>query len=141
MVARAGGAEHIAAIGITNQRETVVFWDRATGEPLARAIVWQDRRTAADCAALKEAGHEEAVQAKSGLLLDPYFSGTKIGWALKHWPQLREAGDRLAVGPVESSLVYRLTGGAHVSDSRHASRTLFLDLRSEECRVGKKCVS
>src|SRR3546814_18667273 len=97
MVARAGGAEHIAAIGITNQRETVVFWDRATGEPLARAIVWQDRRTAADCAALKEAGHEEAVQAKSGLLLDPYFSGTKIGWALKPWPQLREAGDRLAV--------------------------------------------
>src|SRR3546814_9011440 len=128
MVARAGGAEHIAAIGITNQRETVVFWDRATGGPLARAIVWQDRRTAADGAALKEAGHEEAVQAKSCLLLDPYFSGTKIGWALKHWPQLREAGDRLAVGTVESYLVYRLTGGAHVSDASNASRTLLMDL-------------
>ena len=128
MVARAGGADRVAAIGITNQRETVVFWDRATGEPLAPAIVWQDRRTAADCAALKDAGHEEMVQRASGLLLDPYFSGTKIGWALKHWPQLREAGDRLAVGTVESYLVYRLTGGAHVSDASNASRTLLMDL-------------
>src|SRR3546814_19597382 len=101
MVARAGGAEHIAAIGITNQRETVVFWDRATGEPLARAIVWQDRRTAADCAALKDAGHEEMVQRASGLLLDPYFSGTKIGWALGHWPQPRAAGDRPAGGTAD----------------------------------------
>src|SRR3546814_19085564 len=98
MVAQAGGADHIAAIGITNQRETVVFWDRATGEPLARAIVWQDRRTAADCAALKDAGHEEMVQRASGLLLDPYFSGTKIGWALGTWPQLREGGERLEIG-------------------------------------------
>src|SRR3546814_13338670 len=92
----------------------------------------------------RSAGHEEAVQAKSGLLLDPYFSGTKIGWALKHWPQLREAGDRLAVGTVESYLVYRLTGGAHVSDESNASRTLLLGLggyggRSEEHRVGKEC--
>ena len=123
MIAQAGGAEHVAAIGITNQRETVVFWDRTTGEPLAHAIVWQDRRSAADCAALKEAGHEPMAQAKSGLLLDPYFSGTKIGWALKHWPQLKEAGDRLAVGTVESYLIYRLTGGVHVTDASNASRT------------------
>jgi len=126
MIDKAGGAARIAAIGITNQRETAVFWDRETGEPLAPAIVWQDRRTAADCMALKEGGHEAAVQAKSGLLLDPYFSGTKIGWALKNWPQLREAGDRLAVGTIESYLVYRLTGGVHVSDATNASRTLLM---------------
>ena len=131
MVARAGGADRVAAIGITNQRETVVFWDRQTGQPLARAIVWQDRRTAAACAALKEAGHEELVQARSGLLLDPYFSGTKIGWALKHWPQLREAGDRLAVGTIESYLVYRLTGGVHVTDASNASRTLLMDINGD----------
>ena len=126
MIDKAGGAARIAAIGITNQRETAVFWDRETGEPLAPAIVWQDRRTAADCMALKEGGHEAAVQAKSGLLLDPYFSGTKIGWALKNCPQLREAGDRLAVGTIESYLVYRLTGGVHVSDATNASRTLLM---------------
>jgi len=126
MIDKAGGAARIAAIGITNQRETAVFWDRETGEPLAPAIVWQDRRTAADCMALKEEGHEAAVQAKSGLLLDPYFSGTKISWALKNWPQLREAGDRLAVGTIESYLVYRLTGGVHVSDATNASRTLLM---------------
>lgn len=128
MIKKAGGTDRIAAIGITNQRETVVFWDRTTGEPLAPAIVWQDRRTAADCAALKEAGHEDVVQAKTGLLLDPYFSGSKIGWALKHWPQLREAGDRLAVGTIESYLVFRLTGGIHVSDATNASRTLLMDI-------------
>ncbi|WP_077146624.1 glycerol kinase [Sphingopyxis sp. KK2] len=131
MVEEAGGAAEIATIGITNQRETVVFWDRTTGEPLAPAIVWQDRRSAADCAALKEAGHEDYAQAKSGLLLDPYFSGTKIGWALRHWPQLREAGDRLAVGTVESYLVYRLTGGVHVSDASNASRTLLMDINGK----------
>jgi glycerol kinase len=128
MVEEAGGAAEIAAIGITNQRETVVFWDRTTGEPLAPAIVWQDRRSAADCAALKDAGHEDYARAKSGLLLDPYFSGTKIGWALRHWPQLRGAGDRLAVGTVESYLVYRLTGGAHVSDASNASSKLLMDI-------------
>ena len=126
MIDKAGGADRVAAIGITNQRETVVFWDRATGEPLAPAIVWQDRRTAADCAALKAAGHEPMVQAKSGLLLDPYFSGSKMGWALKNWPQLRDAGDRLAVGTIESYLVYRLTGGVHVTDATNASRTLLM---------------
>ena len=125
MIAQAGGAAHIACIGITNQRETIVFWDRTTGEPLAPAIVWQDRRTADDCAALKAAGHENAaVQAKTGLLLDPYFSGSKIGWALRHWPQLREAGDRLAVGTIESYLIFRLTGGVHVTDATNASRHL-----------------
>lgn len=128
MIEKAGGAGRIAAIGITNQRETVVFWDRATGEPLAPAIVWQDRRTAAVCAALKEAGHEAAVRAKSGLLLDPYFSGTKIGWALENWPQLRAAGERLAIGTVESWLIFRLTGGVHVSDATNAARTLLMDI-------------
>jgi len=128
MIDKAGGADRIAAIGITNQRETVVFWDCTTGEPLAPAIVWQDRRTADDCAALKAAGHEAAVQAKSGLLLDPYFSGSKIGWALKNWPQLKDAGDRLAVGTIESYLVFRLTGGIHISDATNASRTLLMDI-------------
>jgi glycerol kinase len=130
VVGRAGGAEQIATIGITNQRETVVFWDKRTGEPLCPAIVWQDRRTANDCAALKAAGHEAVVQAKTGLLLDPYFSGSKIGWALKHWPQLRAAGDHLAVGTVESYLVFRLTGGVHVSDATNASRTALMAIGS-----------
>jgi glycerol kinase len=130
MVAKAGGAGRVAAIGITNQRETIVFWDRRTGEPLAPAIVWQDRRTAEDCATLKDAGHEATVQAKTGLLLDPYFSGSKIGWALKNWPQLKDAGDHLAVGTVESYLVYRLTGGAHVSDATNASRTALMAIGS-----------
>ena len=100
MVQQAGGAQAIAGIGITNQRETVVFWDRRTGEPLARAIVWQDRRTAEMCEALKAAGSESDLQAKTGLLLDPYFSGSKIGWALENWPQLNAAGEHLAVGTV-----------------------------------------
>jgi glycerol kinase len=131
MVAQAGGAHAIAGIGITNQRETVVFWDRRTGEPLARAIVWQDRRTADMCEALKAAGNEPDVQAKTGLLLDPYFSGSKIGWALKNWPQLKEAGDNLAVGTIESYLVYRLTGGkVHVSDASNAGRTALMAIGS-----------
>lgn len=131
MVTQAGGAEQIAGIGITNQRETVVFWDRRTGEPLAPAIVWQDRRTAGMCEALKSAGHEADVQAKTGLLLDPYFSGSKIGWALDNWPQLSEAGAHLAVGTVESYLVFRLTGGAvHISDASNASRTALMAIGS-----------
>ena len=128
MVAKAGGAERIAATGITNQRETIVFWSRRTGRALAPAIVWQDRRTEGLCRALKEAGHEETVQAKTGLLLDPYFSAGKIAWALEHWPQLKEAGDDLLVGTVESWLVYRLTGGLHVSDATNASRTALMDI-------------
>ena len=123
-----GGAAGVACIGITNQRETIVFWDRRTGRPLAPAIVWQDRRTAGLCAELKEAGHEAAVRAKTGLLLDPYFSGSKIAWALANWPQLREAGEHLCVGTVESWLVFRLTGGLHVTDATNASRTALMDI-------------
>ena len=130
MVAQAGGASRIAGIGITNQRETIVFWDKTTGKPLAPAIVWQDRRTADLCQALKDQGQEPIVQAKTGLLLDPYFSGSKIGWALTNWPQLKAAGDKLAVGTIESYLVYRLTGGAHISDATNASRTALMAIGS-----------
>ncbi|MEZ5742353.1 MAG: glycerol kinase GlpK [Sphingomonadaceae bacterium] len=124
-----GGADRIACIGITNQRETVVAWDRESGEPLARAIVWQDRRTAPFCEELRAAGHEEAVQAKTGLLLDPYFSGTKMRWLLDNVPEVKAAADagRLAFGTVESWLVYKLSG-AHLSDASNASRTLLLPL-------------
>jgi glycerol kinase len=130
MVVQAGGASQIAGIGITNQRETIVFWDKTTGKPLAPAIVWQDRRTADQCQALKDQGQEPIVQAKTGLLLDPYFSGSKIGWALSNWPQLKAAGDKLAVGTIESYLVYRLTGGAHISDATNASRTALMAIGS-----------
>jgi len=129
MVALAGGAERIAAIGIANQRETVVAWDNRTGEPLARALVWQDRRTADLCAALREAGHEDAVRAKTGLLLDPYFSATKMRWLLEHEPAVADAArdGRLAFGTVESWLTFKLTG-AHLTDAGNASRTLLLPL-------------
>ena len=100
MVAAAGGADRIAAIGITNQRETVVAWDTRNGQPLGRAIVWQDRRTAELCQQLREAGHEEEVQRRTGLLLDPYFSATKMAWMLRNRPEVQEAGDRLAFGTV-----------------------------------------
>jgi len=124
----AGGAESIAAIGITNQRETIVFWDRRNGRPLAPAIVWQDRRTAPLCDELRDAGHEAAIQACTGLLLDPYFSASKIRWALDHWPELKEAGASLAVGTIDSWLIFRLTGGLHVSDATNASRTALMAL-------------
>ncbi|NNE08706.1 MAG: glycerol kinase GlpK [Gemmatimonadetes bacterium] len=124
-------ARGLDAIGITNQRETVVLWDRATGEPVHRAIVWQDRRTAATCDALKAAGHEAAVRAKTGLLLDPYFSATKLQWLLDHDPKLRtraEAGE-LAFGTIDSWLVWNLTGGAvHATDYSNASRTLLYNI-------------
>ncbi|CAH0349321.1 glycerol kinase [Sphingobium sp. CECT 9361] len=126
MVTQAGGPDRIACIGITNQRETVVFWDRRTGESVAPAIVWQDRRTAETCHDLIVAGHEPMVQDRTGLLLDPYFSGSKMGWALANWPQLNELGDNLAVGTVESYLVYRLTGGLHITDATNASRTALM---------------
>ena len=105
-------AAAIAAIGIANQRETVVAWDKASGEPLARAIVWQDRRTADFCAALKAAGHEDAVRDATGLLLDPYFSATKMRWLLDNDGHVRAAaeGRRLAFGTVESWLAFKLTG-------------------------------
>ncbi|GAA4776755.1 glycerol kinase GlpK [Stakelama sediminis] len=130
MVDHAGGVDRIAAIGISNQRETVVFWDRETGEPLAPAIVWQDRRAAPLCRSLRTAGEEGAVQARTGLLLDPYFSGPKIAWAMQEWPQLAEAGERLAIGTVESWLVWKLTGGLHVTDATNASRTAMMALGS-----------
>jgi len=127
-----GGADRIAAIGLTNQRETVVAWDRASGEPLARAVVWQDRRTSEICAALKEAGQEEPVQAKTGLLLDPYFSATKMRWLLDNETAVAEAAQagRLALGTVDAWLVHCLTSGAHLSDATNASRTSLLPLAS-----------
>ncbi len=128
MIEQAGGAEKIAAIGITNQRETVVAWDKRTGEPLGRAIVWQDRRTAKMCEKMKADGLEPMIQAKTGLLLDPYFSGSKIGWMLKNRPEVPGAGDNLAFGTIESYLIYRLTGGQHVTDASNASRTMLLAL-------------
>src|SRR5688572_12460219 len=130
MVDGAGGAGGIAALGLTNQREMIVFWSRRTGRALGPAIVWQDRRTADLCARLKAEGREEMVQARTGLLLDPYFSASKIAWAMEHWPQLREAGADLALGTVESWLVFRLTGGLHLSDATNASRTALMDIRA-----------
>ncbi len=129
-VTREIGANRIAAIGITNQRETVVAWDRESGEPLARAIVWQDRRTADSCAELKNGGHEALVQQRTGLLLDPYFSATKMRWLLDNEGQVRAAAEagRLALGTVESWLVWKLSGGNHLSDASNASRTLLLAL-------------
>jgi glycerol kinase len=130
MVAKGGGAEQIAGIGITNQRETIIFWDKRDGKPLCPAIVWQDRRTAQICDALKDKGQESILQARTGLLLDPYFSGSKIGWALENWPQLRDAGENLAVGTVESYLIFRLTGGLHITDASNAARTALMDIDS-----------
>ena len=124
----------IAAIGITNQRETVVAWDRDSGEPLARAIVWQDRRTAGICAEMKQSGSEPDIQRATGLLLDPYFSGTKMRWLLENDERVRGASERgnLAFGTVESWLVYNLSGGLHLSDASNASRTLLLPLEGPQ---------
>jgi len=125
----------IAGIGITNQRETVVLWDRATGAPVHNAIVWQCRRTTAYCAELKAAGHEPLFRSRTGLLLDPYFSGTKVAWLLDNVDGVRdraEAGE-LAFGTIDSFLVWRLTGGAvHVTDASNACRTLLMGLESLE---------
>jgi len=133
MVALAGGAGNIAAIGITNQRETVVAWDRASGEPIGTALVWQDRRTAGRCAELKAAGHEPMVQSRTGLLLDPYFSASKMEWMLSHRPPVRAAGDRLAFGTIDSWLIWKLTGGAvHATDATNASRTMLMALNGSD---------
>jgi glycerol kinase len=126
------GAKALAGIGITNQRETTVVWDRATGKPVHNAIVWQDRRTSEMCGELKKAGHEKMISEKTGLLLDPYFCGTKIAWILKNVAGARAAADKgaLAFGTIESFLLWRLTGGkVHASDATNASRTLLLDIR------------
>ncbi len=123
----------LAGIGITNQRETILLWDRKTGEPLHRAIVWQDRRTSEHCGRLRTEGHEPLVRDKTGLLLDPYFSATKLAWLLEHIPGARERAERgeLAAGTVDSFLVWRLTGGrCHVTDATNASRTLLMDIGS-----------
>ncbi|MEN9724146.1 MAG: glycerol kinase [Pseudomonadota bacterium] len=125
----------IAAIGITNQRETLCFWDKKTGEPLARALVWQDRRTAAICEGLRARGLEAMIQDRTGLLIDPYFSGTKASWALKNWPSLAEAHrqGRLAAGTIDSYLIARLSGAAvHVTEPSNASRTLCFHLTQHE---------
>ncbi|MCB9962763.1 MAG: glycerol kinase GlpK [Hyphomonas sp.] len=130
-VAQAGGVGRIAGIGITNQRETTLVWERATGRPIAPAIVWQDRRTASLCDSLKAKGYDSEVQAESGLLIDPYFSGTKIAWILDNVPGARaraEAGE-LAFGTVDSFLIWHLTGGrVHATDVTNASRTLLYRL-------------
>ena len=121
----------LAAIGITNQRETTVVWDRATGDPIHHAIVWQDRRTAVRCAELRAAGHEEWVQERTGLVLDPYFSGTKLAWILDRVDGARERAEagELAFGTIDSWLAWKLTGGAlHVTDPSNASRTLLFNL-------------
>ncbi len=131
VIANVGGVSNIAAIGITNQRETTTLWDRKTGAPVHRAIVWQDRRTAPATDALRAAGKEAAVQKTTGLLLDPYFSATKIAWILDRDSALRkraEAGE-LAFGTIETFLVWRLTNGrSHVSDVTNAARTLVFDI-------------
>ena len=132
VIEKAGAnAATIAAIGITNQRETTLIWDRATGQPIHRAIVWQDRRTADTCAALKAAGHEPMITARTGLLLDPYFSGTKVKWLLDHIPGAREkaAQGKLAFGTVDTWLIWNLTGGrVHATDATNAARTMLYNI-------------
>ena len=129
--ALAAAGTEVAAVGVTNQRETVVVWDRETLEPLHRAIVWQDRRTAGLCRRLKEGGHEDMVRRRTGLLLDPYFSGTKLRWILETDPALaaRARSGEVAAGTIDAWLVARLTAGAvHATDPTNASRTLLFDL-------------
>jgi glycerol kinase len=126
-------AKDIAAIGITNQRETTVVWDRATGQAVHRAIVWQDRRTADICASLKASGHEPMISAKTGLIVDPYFSGTKVAWILDQVPGARARAERgeLLFGTVDSYLLWRLTGGkVHSTDATNASRTLLFNIHT-----------
>jgi glycerol kinase len=131
-MAKAGvAAADVAAIGITNQRETTLIWDRTTEKPIHRAIVWQDRRTADTCASLRAAGHEPGVTEKTGLLLDPYFSATKIAWLLDHVEGARAAAQdgRLAFGTMDSFLLWRLTGGkVHATDATNAARTLLMNI-------------
>jgi glycerol kinase len=125
--------KHIRCLGITNQRETTVVWERKTGKAIHKAIVWQDRRTAENCAALKAQGHEKLFSATTGLLLDPYFSGTKVSWILDRVKGARERAERgeLCFGTIDSFLIWRLTGGkSHVTDATNASRTLLYNIHS-----------
>jgi len=131
---RAGASPRdVVAVGITNQRETTVLWERSSGKPLAPAIVWQDRRTAAQCDALRAAGHEPEISASTGLLLDPYFSATKMAWLLEHVPggRARAAAGELCFGTIDSWLIWNLTAGRrHVTDATNACRTMLFDLAS-----------
>jgi glycerol kinase len=126
-------ANDIAALGITNQRETTLIWDRASGQPIHPAIVWQDRRTADLCEQLKAAGHEPMISARTGLLLDPYFSATKVAWMLNHVPgaRARAEGGELAFGTVDSWLIWNLTGGqVHATDATNAARTMLYNIKT-----------
>jgi glycerol kinase len=135
-LAKAGiAASDLAALGITNQRETTILWDRKSGKPVANAIVWQDRRTAPDCDALRAAGHAAMIARKTGLVIDAYFSGTKLKWLLDHVPDARARAARgeLAFGTVDSWLIWNLSGGAmHVTDVSNASRTMLFDIHRGE---------
>jgi glycerol kinase len=145
------GPPDLAAVGISNQRETTVLWDRKTGEPVSRAIVWQDRRTAGECERLKAAGHEPEITRRTGLILDSYFSGTKLAWLLDNVPGARARAEQgeLAFGTVDSWLVWQLTGGkSHVTDATNASRTLLFNIHTgdwdatllELLRVPRACL-
>ncbi|MFN7129220.1 MAG: glycerol kinase GlpK [Brevundimonas sp.] len=137
VVRQAGGVDRFAAIGITNQRETAVIWDAATAEPLHRAIVWQDRRTADVTARLTAEGHEPRVQAETGLILDPYFSATKFAWLLDAVPGSRDraAKGEVKLGAIDAWLIWKLTGGrVHATDATNASRTALMDLKMVEWR-------
>ncbi|MFC5371919.1 glycerol kinase GlpK [Brevundimonas faecalis] len=137
VVRKAGGVGRFAAVGITNQRETSVIWDAATGEPLHRAVVWQDRRTAEATGRLAAAGHEAMVQAATGLILDPYFSASKYAWLLDAVPGARERATRgeVLLGTIDAWLIWKLTGGqAHVTDATNAARTSLMDLATLQWR-------
>ena len=128
-------ADRVTAIGITNQRETAILWDRKTGKPVHNAIVWQDRRTTDACRDLIDAGHQDTVREKTGLVIDPYFSATKIAWLLDHVPGARAAAERgsLAFGTVDSFLLWRLTGGrSHATDASNASRTMLFNIHDQD---------
>ncbi len=135
-LAQAGAnAESVAAIGITNQRETTILWDRKTGEPIYNAIVWQDRRTSGFCDQLRKQGHEATIQQKTGLVIDAYFSGSKVRWMLDNVPGARERATRgeLAFGTIDSWLIWKMTEGArHVTDVTNASRTMLFNLHTQE---------
>ncbi len=130
-----GADDEVVAVGITNQRETTILWDRKTGEPVYNAIVWQDRRTASYCKSLKESSHEPWVTSKTGLLIDPYFSATKIRWILENVPGARQRAERgeLAFGTVDSFLLWHLTAGkVHRTDATNASRTLVFNIHTQQ---------
>ena len=135
VLAETSAAQTIAAIAITNQRETTVLWDRQTGQPLANAIVWQDRRTVEHCEALRQQGHQALIQEKTGLVLDAYFSGTKLAWLLDNIPGARARAERgeLAFGTIDSWLLWQLTGGAvHATDVSNASRTMLFNIHTRQ---------